>query len=65
MITTLITVKFLTPCLHGKNKPVQFKSNSAFINDNDYMPVVATPVMSPSVSLSPHISYTPSNNNAR
>ena len=48
--------------LFGNNEPAQFKSNSPFINDNDHMPVIATPAMSPSVSLSPH---TPSNDNTR
>ena len=48
--------------LFGNNEPAPFKNNSPFINDNDHMPVIATPAMSPSVSLSPH---TPSNDNTR
>lgn len=47
--------------LFGNNEP-QFtnKSPTPFINDNDRMPVITTPAMSPSASLSPH---TPSNDN--
>jgi len=47
--------------LFGNSEP-QFKNKSPtpFINDNDHMPVITTPAMSPSVSLSPH---TPSNDN--
>ena len=48
--------------LFGNTEP-QFKNKSPtpnFINDNDHMPVITTPAMSPSVSLSPH---TPSNDN--
>lgn len=47
--------------LFGNSEP-QFKNKSPtpFINDNDHMPVITTPAMSPSVSLSSH---TPSNDN--
>ena len=47
--------------LFGNNDP-QFtnKSPTPFINDNDRMPVITTPAMSPSALLSPH---TPSNDN--
>ena len=48
--------------LFGNNEPAQFKNNLPFINDNDHMPVIATPAMSPSASLSPH---TPSNDNTK
>ena len=45
--------------LFGNSEP-QFNSKSPFINDTDHMPVIATPAVSPSASLSPH---TPSNDN--
>ena len=45
--------------LFGNSEP-QFNSKSPFINDNNHMPVIATPAVSPSVSLTPH---TPSTDN--
>lgn len=49
--------------LFGNRSEAEFtknKSSTPFINDNDHMPVMTTPAMSPSVSLSLH---SPNNDN--